>query len=100
MARSPMASRLPYPPFLWRVLHTTIIAWIGLNFAFAVLLGFPLVFLAALVAVCACALAVWAELRRGSERLFYANMGVHPLLGPGIALVVAGVLEVLLHLVI
>jgi hypothetical protein len=90
----------PYPPYLRRVLRDALLVWVALNGVGAVVGELPETFAAALVSPAACALAVWFDLRRRGEHVFYANLGISPLLGPLLALAIGGALQLLLHRVV
>ncbi len=88
---------VPYPPLLWRVLRTTALVWLGFHLVLAYAGILLPNFLSAVVMVGVCALAVWLDLRRHAEHLFYANLGISPLWSGAVALGSAGTLELLLR---
>lgn len=72
--------------------------WLAFHLALAFLgILLPNV-LSAVVIVDVCAALVWLDLRRHSEHLFYANLGISPLWSAAAALGAAGALELLLQL--
>jgi hypothetical protein len=91
---------LPDPSLARRVIGTTTLLWLVFHLALAAFLIFAPPFRAALLIVGACALAVWADLRRHAGTLFYANLGISPHWAIGAAIILAGGLELVLQICI